>query len=330
MGIHDDEVAQDDDLGTLGLTEEELLAVKGDDEEESTDDEGEEGEPSGGDAEDEDPAPEAESVETSDDAEEDSEGDSTEDEAPSEDPGEEDSAPEATGEVEATFAPQFQAGSTEGLVDQLETMTTEYEAASDALAAKYEAGETSFSAYRKEDRALTTVFDKAKQGISEAILEEKIAANHSKQSADQKWEMEQSMFYADNDVYRTDPIMRGALGAQLEQLYADEKNSGKTGLWFLQEAGRTLDAKFGRSSPDVDAAGAKKVAEAIKLKAAQDKQRKKGSKDPKIPKSLSNVPAADTNNDDGEFAYMDKLSGLAYEGAIAKMSEDTRERFMEG
>jgi len=318
MSIHDEVVAQDDDLETLGLTEEELQAVKGDDEEESTDGEDTGGEPTGGDAE--DPAPEAESLETSDDGEV---VEDTVDEAPNEDP-----APEAAGEVGATFAPHFQASSTEGLADQLETMTTEYETASEALAAKYEEGETSFSAYRKEDRALTKTFDNAKQGISEAILEEKIAANHSKQSAEQKWEMEQNMFYVDNDVYRADPIMRGALGAQLEQLYADEKNFGKSGLWFLQEAGRTLDAKFGRSSPNVDAAETKKVVEAMKLKAAQDKQRKRGSKDPKIPKSLSNVPAADTNSDDGEFAYMDNLSGLAYEGAIAKMSEDTRERFM--
>ena len=298
MSIHDEEVAvADEDYEGLGLTDEELAAIKP--EAENDDVEAEAVDP---DAEDADPAVEE------------PEGDD-----------EEEGDPEAEAEVpvkadvDTTFAPRFESGSTEGLEERLAEFTAKYDTASDALAAQYERGDISFSEFRRQDRAMQAEFDNAQRETNEAILRASIALEHSQQSADQKWALEQNLFFQDNEGYKTDPILRGALSAQLEYLYADEANSGKSGLWFLREAGKAIDARFERAP----------IAEQnTELKEATDKQRKKAAKPVDAPRTLADIPSAEANNDAGEFAAIDKLQGLDYERAISRMSEDQYDRFM--
>jgi len=281
----------------LGLTEAELEAIKGDDEDvtEEVVDENE--------AED-DP------VEEVSESEPETEGEADADEPAGDGDASSEEAPRAT---------EFTAESTDGLEGQLTTLGTELDTSSDALAAKYESGDLSFSEYRKQDRAMQAEYDQAKQGISEALLTERIAAEHSKQSAEQTWQAEQDMFFADNEIYKTDPILRGALGAQLDTLYADSANEGKSGLWYLREAGKAIDERFNRAPADASS-------DALAL--AKDKQRKKAAEPVPAPRTLGDVPAAEANIDAGEFAAVDKMQGIAYEEAIAAMSPTTYERFM--
>ena len=289
MSIHDEVLEIEDDLEALGLTEEELNAVKP--EEEDTEDTDE---PDNEVAEeDEEEGPEASA-----------------EEAPVE---------EAVERTEVAFAPKFVAESTEGFDDKLGDLEVGYTKVSDELAAKYEEGKLSFSEYRREDRSMQAEYDSLKRELTSAQLKEEIAAEHSEQSANQKWEMEQQMFFQDNEVYKTDPILRGALGAQLDALYKDPDNAGKTGLQFLREAGKSIDERFNRTA----------VTESTQeLDKAKDAQRKKGAKGVEAPVTLGQVPAAEANSDDGEFAHIDKLSGLDYEKAISRMSEDQKDRFM--
>ena len=294
-----DELSDAEDLDTLGLTEEELKAVRPEadaDGDDVSDDDG---------AVDETPEP--------DDVEPDDEDAKVE--------AEEEANPEPPREIDTTFVPKDSADSTEGLSEKMQELSAEFTELSDKLASQYESGDLSFSEYRKADRELSNQYDSQRDQIAAAILKAEIAAEHSQQSSAQKWELEQQMFYQDNPEYKTDAVMRGALSAQLEALYDDEANAGRSGLWFLREAGRMINERFSMK-PSEPTAGNKALDDAANA------MRKKAAKPLNSPKTLADIPAADVNDDGGEFAYIDKLNGLAYERAIAKLSPDQYERFM--
>jgi len=293
----------DDGLDDLGLTEAELEAVRGKEEEEV--EETKEDEPEADDS-----AEDAGDVES---AEEDAESEQPEVEAGKSD------TPRTDADVDSAFTPQFTADSTDGLKEKLDQATEGYEKYVDDLAAKYENGDITFSEYRKQEREAQRVYDEYKEKTSASILKAEIAEEHSRQASQQRWETEQQIFYSDNPSYKDDPVLRGALGAQLEALYANEENKGRSGLWFLREAGRLIDERFNRTP------GTEKPAELAK---AQETMKKRAAKPVNAPKTLGDLPAAEANEDGGEFAYMDRLQGLDYEKALMKMSPDQYERFM--
>jgi len=289
-----DEATESDDYDQLGLTEEELKSVKNEDEEdEETEDEETEG--------DEEPEESEEEETVSEEAEVEAEPQAKQDES------------------DSTFAPRFSADSVEGLDEALSNATKDYDTRSEELADKYENGDLSFSEYRKAERELNRDFDKVRNDISTRLLKAEIAQEHSHQAAAQKWELEQNIFFQDNPGYKDDPILRGALSAQLEALYGDEANAGRSGLWFLREAGKVIDARFNREAPETQVKD---------LDKAKDAMKKKAGKPVSAPKTLADIPAAEANQDSGEFAYLDKLNGMAFERALSKLSPDQYERYM--
>lgn len=295
-----DDIAEEtaENYDNLGLTEEELKAVKAVKSEDEDDVDNEETEEDS-----EEAAPEtAEATESDED-------ESAEPEV----------EVEAKGETDTTFAPVYSSDSTEGLTERLEQATKEFDERSEELANKYENGDLSFSEYRKAERQLNTEYDKVRNEATARLLKAEIAAEHSHQAAQQKWELEQSLFFQDNPGYKEDAILRGALGAQLEALYADEANAGKSGIWFLREAGRLVDARFNRETP---------AAQAKDLDAAKESLRKKAAKPVNAPKTLASVPTAEANQDSGEFAHIDKLTGLDFERALSRLTPDQYERYM--
>lgn len=225
--------------------------------------------------------------------------------------------------VEGAFAPEFKVPGVANFEETLAALDAAVEVQIADLAAKYENGDLSFTEYRKQEREVTREYEGQRYALQEQNLKAEIAAEHSRQSLDQKWQLEQNMFYADNEEYKTDPILRGALGAQLEVLYADETNAGKSGLWFLREAGRAVDAKFNRVQAEVP------KSDSAKLKLVEDTMKKRATNRPTIPQTLADIPAADENSEmSNEFAYLDKLSGMDYERALSKLSDSQRDRYL--
>lgn len=231
---------------------------------------------------------------------------------------------EALRPEDVAFAPKYEAQVPDNVQERLDTLDAAYEQATDQLATKYEAGDMTFSEYRKAERRLTNEYDSRRDALREAVMEARIATEHSRQSAAQKWQMEQQLFFSDNADYKDDPILRGALSAQLEQLYGDEKNAGKSGLWFLREAAKVIDAKFNRAVAPV---AADKAAQA-KLKQAEDTLAKRKARHPDAPITLASVPTAEPNEEAGEFKHMDNLSGMEYERELSRMSDAQRERYL--
>lgn len=218
------------------------------------------------------------------------------------------------------FAPSFRAQGVENFQEAMGHLDAQFDEAVAKLADQYENGDLSFSEYRKQERQLSRDFDAARFSLHEANLKAEIAAEHSRQSLEQKWRMEQELFYSDNPDYKSDPILRGALSAQLDQMYRDEKLVGRSGLWFLREAAKAVDARFNRATP------AKQ--DSAKLQEVKETLKKREVNRPELPKTLAEVPAAADNLESNEFAHLDKLSGLEYERALAAMKEDDRERYL--
>lgn len=83
----------------------------------------------------------------------------------------------------------------------------------------------------------------------------------------------------------------------------------------------------GLSMPQVLEAVRQQVGLRVQLPKAEAKSKEvvkpQTRKDPKIPPSTNQIPATESNGDDGgKFAYIDKLSGMAYEQALAKLAPD--------
>jgi hypothetical protein len=90
--------------------------------------------------------------------------------------------------------------------------------------------------------------------------------------------------------------------------------------WFLSEAHKRTKALHGVA------------ADKLAPKADGDKKPEAKTRKPnldKLPANLSQVPGGDGPGDVGsEFADIDKLDGLAYETALAKMTPSQRERYL--
>ena len=129
-----------------------------------------------------------------------------------------------------------------------------------------------------------------------------------------KWEQEQFFSAKSNSIY-TDKIVMAALNAAVIDLANDPKYANQKGMFFLNEADKLVRERFNIGQPK------------------QEKQVTQNRKPDlsKIPKTLSNLPSADTEqSNEGEFSNLDKLSGMDLERAVAKLNPDQVERYLRG
>lgn len=205
------------------------------------------------------------------------------------------------------FVPKYQA---EPVADYDEQIT--------ALDKRFEDGEIDLKAYNTE-----------REGLLRRQLKAEIAAEQQEQNERQLWEYEINSFLDDHKEYRDNRLLHAALDAAVRELGNDEANADKSFRWFLREADKQVKTAFGRTENKEPKPGDEGDKGGDQAKAGDDKG--KGGRKPDlsvVPKTLGNVPAAGDNADDGEFAYLDKLSGVEYERAIARLSDDQRSRYM--
>lgn len=194
----------------------------------------------------------------------------------------------------------------------------EIEAKMAALDAKFEDGEVTLTEYNKE-----------RAGYVEAITEIKmfgtINAQVQKSAAEKGWKESQSEFFKGYPEYRDERIKNVAFVDAVNRLLASEESKTMTDAKVLEKAREECDAAFypnGRGTvkkeedPAPDAEAEKRKALEAAKKAEIDKAA--GAK------SLSNVPAAEGNLGDDKFDAIDKLTGEAYENAVAHLSAADR------
>lgn len=201
---------------------------------------------------------------------------------------------ESEDEYEEPFVARYQADPVEGYSDKLSSLDTQFED-----------GDITLKEYNTQREQLL------KQQLKAEIAEE------SRQQADQqKWKWEIERFMEDNSTYQQDPIMYAALDAAIKSLAAKPEYSDKNGRWFLNEAHKQVTSRFGQSAPT-----AKPDA-------------KKPAKQLDVPRTLSTLPAADTNETGGdEFSNIEALFNkgkvIEAERMLAKLTPDQQTRYLE-
>lgn len=228
-------------------------------------------------------------------------------------------APEAKAEPEEekSFRPRYQAQLPENFAEQESSLKEQAE----ALAAKFKSGELDFDEYRAQAAELS----KSEQALNEARIKASISQEMSAQTAEQEWQFTVNRFMratakAENIDYTKDTEKQADLDLFVKSLARDPKNGDKDPEWFLVEAHKRVKALHGIGQPAPAATPNPKAADPKARKSPLDA----------APKTLAQVPGGDGPGDvDGnEFADIDRLTGDAYEAAIAKMSPATRERYL--
>lgn len=225
------------------------------------------------------------------------------------------STPEAPADDQVAvgdFQPEFIAAGPEGLAEKMAELDTR----SNDLLNKFQDGDIAMPEFIREKDAI----DSERMALRLAAEQAKWASAQNESMRDQRWKWEQERFFNQSSasIYK-DAIVLAALNASVKQLAADLANAKRPANWFLEEADRQVRR---RMSPGVQAAPAKD----------SDKPSKPTVRTPDlsgIPKTLAQLPAADiAETGEGEFAYLDKLDGIALEAALRKLTPEQEARYL--
>lgn len=189
-----------------------------------------------------------------------------------------------------------------------------------ALRQKFKDGEIDID---ERDAGLAALAEK-REGLVIQRAKAEIAQEMSQQSAQRQWESTVATFLTGAAKeeggfdYRKDDGKRADLDQFLKILADKPENADKPMDWFLQEAHKRVKALHG-------------VAPAPKRETVEEAVAKRRAPVSAMPKNLSQVPGSDGPGDvDGEFADIERLEGLEYEAAIAKLTPAQREKFLQG
>lgn len=304
MGIKDEEMEglSDEERAALEDDDDEadiLGKIAGDDEDDDDDEAGDDNK--SGDAADDDASDDAAGA-AADDTGTDAGGDTGEGDA-----GGDTAGADAALAVPDEFRPEFKATVPEGLAEKL----TDLETQSTDLLAKFKEGDIDLPEFMTQKAAI----DDEKLKLMLADGQAKWAEGQNTDTREQRWKWEQERFFGSQkaEIYK-DPIILAALDASVKQIAADPANTKKPAAFFLEEADRQIRKRFNMGSEPVD-----KVVE-------------KPNRQPdlsKVPKTLAQLPAAEmAETGDVEFAYLEKLDGIALEMALRKLTPDQEARYL--
>ena len=173
-----------------------------------------------------------------------------------------------------------------------------------ALDSQFEDGDLAIADYNKQ-----------RDELVRTQLKSEIATEQSAQIDKQIWRRQIDDFIDEHKEYGTSRLLHAALDAAVIALGEDPANNSKPGAWYLKEAHRQVQAEFGRAAAVVDDKGAgKPVVRKPDLTL--------------VPETLGHAPAADSGEKASEFDNIDKLDGIEYEKAVARMTEDQRTRYL--
>lgn len=210
------------------------------------------------------------------------------------------------------FRPKYQAQLPEDFGDQMKALDDrEVE-----LAKRFKDGELEADEFMAENKRLLA--DRAK--LDRLATKAEIAQEMSAQTMEQEWAWTVKKFIQqvkrDEGIdYATDP--RGAdFDNFIRVLASKPENANWDGEKYLIEAHKRTKVLHGAQDKARD-------------NKPNEKPKARTPDASKLPATLANVPGGDGPGDVGsEFADIDKLDGLAYEQALAKMTPAQRERYL--
>lgn len=218
-------------------------------------------------------------------------------------------------------APEFQPRYQAALPDDYESSVAALKEDKRALSEKFKAGDIEVDDYTAQMEAL----DDRRDELNDIRVRAAIAQDMNTQTTAQQWQFTIDRFAKavardENIDYRADLEKQADLDTFVKALAANSKNADKDMDWFLNEAHRRVKALHGIGPT---APGAR--APVVPVKPSRP------APTTSIPATLAQVPGSDGPGDlGGEFSDLDKLEGMDYEQAIAKMTPVQRERFLQG
>lgn len=208
-------------------------------------------------------------------------------------------------------------------VAPLKESLTKAEADLEAIAAKLEAGDISASEAFRESNKLNAQIAELRADIKGS--EQAVKANQA--AAERYVDRSLKRFMTDDDnkkLYQKDSPAWKAMDAALKTVSAMPENATKSYAWMLREADRIARAMVNAPRKPAEAPAAQAPAPApAKPKPTADR-----TKTTPVPVTLASLPAAGQESIESEFAYIDNLSGVEREKAIAKLKPEEYERYL--
>jgi hypothetical protein len=172
---------------------------------------------------------------------------------------------------------------------------------------KFEDGEIEYSA-----------LDEVKDEYNEAKWKAEFAAQSNKDMGEARWSWEQERFLDENSRYRDNATLNAAFVATVNKLISTPEGAKMSDRAVLMEAKKQVETDLGMvAAPKTDAEKKRAIEAAKKANANRSN----------IPPDIGGLPAAEENDEPGEFAHLDKLEGEAYQKAIDKLTPEQLARY---
>ena len=192
-------------------------------------------------------------------------------------------------------------------IEAQRTALDEKEAAIDQ---QYDEGDILFTEHKQALRDI----NKQRNALDRAELKAELAAEAYQTQIDNSWQASQEAFFSAHPEFKID---NEAKWAAFDQLVKNETKS-------------VLDKGGVVGVPELERAYTK-YKQAFNIEAASPKQAKApaSKNEGVVPPNLGKLPAATANDtDDGKFAHLDRLEGVAFEDGLAKLSDAQRDEYL--
>lgn len=188
-----------------------------------------------------------------------------------------------------------------------EAKLTEITGKKEELRTKYNDGDITFEEYEAEKDGLV----KQEREIERAVDKAQIAADMQQQQQKNQWDADCNAFLAANPEYN-DTARFAKINEAVIALANMPSNKDLSGPEILSKAHKFVKADAGEE-----------------VKPAVKGEKPAVIPKPDLPPNLGKVPsAAPIDTGEGRFAALDKLEGMAFETALAKLSDSEREAYL--
>ena len=196
------------------------------------------------------------------------------------------------------------------LPTDIEAQRTALDEKEAAIDQQYDEGDILFTEHKQALRDI----NKQRNALDRAELKAELAAEAYQTQIENNWQASKEAFFSAHPEFKID---NEAKWVAFDQLV---KNETKT----------VLDKGGAVGVPELERAYTK-YKQAFNIEAASPKQAKApaSKNEGVVPPNLGKLPAATANDtDDGKFAHLDRLEGVAFEDALAKLSDAQRDEYL--
>lgn len=165
-----------------------------------------------------------------------------------------------------------------------------------------------------------TVFDQAKDAYNEAKWKADFAQESNQNMQEGRWQWEQERFLDDNKQYRDNQTLNAAFVATVNSIIVTNEGKKLSDKDVLVRAKKQVEADLGIAGVAEKKIGGEK-------QKAIDAAKKTNADRSKIPADIGGLPAAEENEDVGEFAYLDKLEGEKFQAAVDKLTPEQLRKY---